>query len=239
MEFSFAENWWQFALIALVCFVLGGVNGARLFSRSKNQDITKLGSGNPGTMNTTRVYGWKAGAAVFLFDALKGGLPTLFGYLLYKGYVFEGTAVAVSDMARYFCAAFIILGHIFPIMRGFKGGKGIASAFGAFWFGLSCESLWWILIGFGVAFIVLSFIYFTELGSLGSISGVAGCTIAQAVIFLLRYQNLPFNAYLVGVYMCLFALALLPWIAHRQNLRRLFAGEEHRTSFKKFLKKKK
>lgn len=239
MEFSMSENWWQFAVMAIVCYLLGSFSAARFFSRTKNQDITKLGSGNPGTMNTTRVYGWKAGCFVFFIDALKAGLPVLLAYAFYKDFVFEGTNIAVSDVTRYYCAVFAVLGHIFPIYQKFKGGKGIASTLGAFWVALSCESLWGILAGFGVAVAYVGFVCWTEWGSLASLFAVSGCTIAQAVIYILRYGNGSFNAYMVWAYMSLFALVVLTWCAHNRNLLRLLAGEEHRTSFRKFFKKRK
>lgn len=238
MEFSFKENCWQFLVVAVICYLLGGLNAARLFSRSKNQDITKMGSGNPGTMNTTRVYGWKAGCVVFLGDALKAAVPVLLSYLYYRDYVFAGTNVVVSDVMRYYSASFVTIGHIFPIYQKFKGGKGIASTLGAFWVALSCESLWNILTGVGVAIAYVGFVYWAEFGSLASLFAVSGCTIGQAVIYVFRYGSEPFNAYLVCVYVSLLALAVLTWCAHNKNLVRLFAGEEHRTSFKKFFKRK-
>ena len=233
------ENWWQFLLIAIVCYLVGGLSAARFFSRAKHEDITKMGSGNPGTMNATRVYGWKAGCIVFLGDAIKCAVPVLITYLCYRKYVFAGTNVVVSDVTRYYSAAFVALGHVFPIYQKFKGGKGIASTLGAFWVALSCETLWCILVGFGVAVAYVAFVCWTELGSLGSLCAVSGCTIGQAVVFALRYGVDPFNVYLVWVYAGLFTLVLITWCAHRKNLTRLFAGEEHHTSFRKFFKKRK
>ena len=237
MGISFTENWWQFLLIALACYLIGSVNFAWIISKTKRKDITQMGSGNPGTMNMVRELGWKAGLLTFVCDALKGGLPLLVGHLLFKDFYFKDSAVEVSDFIRHYCAVFVIVGHIFPATMNYRGGKGIASTLGAFWFSLSCENLWWILIGFGIAVALISFIYFTEWGSLGSLLGVTFCSIAQAVIFVLRYQNTPVDLYLVWVFALLLAFNILTWCAHYINLTRLFAGEEHRTSFKKFIKK--
>lgn len=242
MGISFTENWWQFLLIAVACYLIGSVNFAWLISRSKKKDITQMGSGNPGTMNMVRELGWKAGLATFVCDALKGGLPLLVAHLLFKDFYFKDSAVEVSDFIRHYCAVFVVVGHIFPATMNYRGGKGIASTLGAFWFSLSCENLWWILIGFVVAAVLIFFIYFTEWGSLGSLLGVTFCSISQAVIFVLRYQDMIRNAqvdlYLVWVFALLLAFNVLTWCAHYINLTRLFAGEEHRTSFKKFIKKK-
>ena len=144
-ELAISQIWWQFLLIAVACYFIGCFNFARLISKLKHKDITKMGSGNPGTMNMSREFGMKIGVLTFLCDALKGGVPLLIGHLIYNGCVFAGTEVLISYFIRYFCIFFVITWHIYPVTTGFKGGKGIASTMGAFWFSLSCENLWWIL----------------------------------------------------------------------------------------------
>lgn len=239
-DFSILENWWQFLLIAVVCYFIGSINFAWLISRAMHKDITKLGSGNPGTMNVTRELGIKAGVSTFAGDALKGVVPMLVCFFLYRDYRFEGTTVAVSDFVRYFTALFVVIGHIFPASTHYKGGKGIASTLGIFWCGLSLENAWWILLGFAVAAFLITFILVTEWGSLGSLLGVTGCSIVQLVMFFTRYaavMKTAFNPYLVCLFGFILALNFLTWFAHRKNVMRLFAGEEHRTSFKKRSKK--
>ena len=225
-------------MIAVICYFFGSINFAWLISRLMHKDITKMGSGNPGTMNVTRELGIKAGIATFAGDALKGVVPMVICYFIYCDYVFEGTKVFVSDFVRYFSAVCVVIGHIFPLSRYYKGGKGIASTLGIFWGGLSLEDPWWILLGFVVAAIIISFILVTEWGSLGSLFGVSLCSIIQLVMFFTRYSTQPVNAYMVCLFMFILALNLLTWFAHRKNIQRLFAGEEHRTSFKKSRHKK-
>ena len=223
-------------LIAIVCYLLGSINFAWLISRAMHKDITKLGSGNPGTMNVTRELGVKVGILTFVGDALKGVAPMLVCFFLYRDYYFEGTKVLVSDFVRYFTAVFVVIGHIFPASPFYKGGKGIASTLGIFWCGLSLENAWWILLGFVVAAVIITFITVTEWGSLGSLFGVSMCSIFQLVIFYTRYADMmkfALNPYLVCLFLFIFALNLLTWFAHKKNVKRLFAGEEHRTSFKK------
>ncbi len=236
-NFDIAKNWWQLILIAILCYFVGCFNFARLISRSKKKDITKIGSGNPGTMNMTREFGLKIGLITFLLDACKGGVPAVIFFNVYKNYVFSG-GVLVGDFIRYFCGVCVIIGHIFPVTTGFKGGKGIASTLGLFWFCLPCDWGWWALIVFALLVGVVLFIVWTEWGSLGSLLGVSGLSVVQMAIFVLRYQNLPLNAYLVCLYMLILVINLLTWIAHKENLMRLFAGEEHHTSIKKMAKKK-
>ncbi len=238
-NFYLAKSWWQLIIMAVVCYLVGCFNFARLISRRKHKDITKIGSGNPGTMNMSREFGLKVGLITFLCDALKGGVPALISYFIYRNYYFAGTGVQVSDFTRYFCGLFVIVGHIFPVTTGFKGGKGIASTLGLFWLGLSCESGWWALIVFLLLVLVVVFIALTEWGSLGSLLGVTGLSIIQLVLFCLQYGVGRFNAYLVAIYACILAINLLTWCAHHANLARLFAGEEHHTSIKRLAGKKK
>ena len=222
---------------AIACYLIGCFNFALLISRMKKSDITKRGSGNPGTMNMSREFGLKIGVITFLCDALKGGIPALVSFFVYKNFVFAGTAVAVTDVSRYFCGLCVIIGHVFPVTMKFKGGKGIASTFGLFWLSLACENAWWLAIGFSIFWLIVLFITWTEWGSLGSLLGVSGFSIIQMVIMLLRYPNVV-NAYIITAYLLIFAINFLTWWAHRKNLARLFAGEEHHTSVKKLAKKK-
>ena len=236
--FYFSQNWWQFLIVAVICYLIGCFNFARAISRKKNKDITKIGSGNPGTMNMTREFGLKIGFLTFLCDAFKGGVPAVISFFIYKNYVFAGTQVLVSDFIRYFAGLCVVVGHIFPVTMKFKGGKGIASTLGLFWLCIGCENAWWLLIGVAGLLLVLLYIYATEWGSMGSLIGVTGFSIMQMVLFVQKYAKLPLNAYMVCLYMIILAINLLTWIAHRENLARLFAGEEHHTSIKRLAKKK-
>ena len=237
-QFSLLQNWWQFVLLAIGSYLIGCINSAKLISKARHGDITKMGSGNPGTMNMFRNFGFGWGALTFVGDAVKGSLPVLVAHLLYKDFYFSQSMVIVSDFARYFAGVCVIVGHVFPCTMRFKGGKGIASTFGLFWTALSCENLWWILFGFLIVLGILLFILFSEWGSLGSLVGVSVFCIAQSVFFFFRYQFLPINAYLVWACIWMFIIEIITWTAHWQNILRLFAGEEHHTSFKKIFAKK-
>ena len=225
--------------MAVVCYFIGCFNFARTISKFKKRDIAKIGSGNPGTMNMTREFGLKIGVITFLCDACKGGVPAIISHFIYRDYLFANTLVQVSDVTRYFCGLFVIIGHIFPVTMRFKGGKGIASTLGLFWFCLPCDWGWWALIGFGYLIFIVFFIFWTEWGSLGSLVGVTGFSIIQMVIFIRRYAWLPINAYVVWLYMLILSLNILTWCAHHANLARLFSGEERHTSIRKLAKKKK
>ena len=228
-EFDFAQNWHYFVIAAIVCYLIGCFNFAVLISRSKKKDIRNVGSGNPGTMNMTRTFGLKTGIINFFCDLIKGGVPALTGYLLFKGLVFKGTDILVSDFARYFFGVFVIIGHIFPVTLKFRGGKGIASTLGLFVFALSCERVWYLLILVAIHLALFVYIALTEWGSMGSLLGVSLLTIWQAVLFVIRYSGKLLNGWVISLFGILLLINILTWAAHHKNICRLLAGEEHRT----------
>lgn len=237
-ELYFSQSWYWFLLMAVVCYLLGCVNFAMIIARTKHKDAHKIGSGNPGTMNMSREFGLKVGLVNFLLDVSKGGIPALISYFVFRDYVFAGTDVVVSDVTRYLCGVFVIIGHIWPVTMRFQGGKGIASTLGLFWFALGCEQGWFAAVAFLWLVCVLTFIAVTEWGSMGSLLGVTGFSLWQGIIFYLRYAPELMNVWVIVLFMLLLLLNFLTWFAHRKNLVRLFAGEEHRTSVKKLSKGK-
>ena len=235
---EFSQLWYWFLLMAVVCYFIGCFNFAVLIAKFKHKDVHKIGSGNPGTMNISREFGLKVGLINFLLDACKGGVPAVISYFVFRNYVFAGTNVVISDFTRYFCGLFVILGHIYPVTMKFKGGKGIASTLGLFWFCITCETWWFFFIMFIALFGgVLGYIAYTEWGSMGSLLGVTGFSIWQGLMFFFRYADAS-NIWAFSLYILLLALNFFTWFAHRKNLVRLFAGEEHRTSVKKLSKGK-
>ena len=235
---SFSQLWYWFILMAVACYFIGCFNFAVLLAKARHKDIHKIGSGNPGTMNISREFGLKVGLFNFILDACKGGIPAVVSYLVFRGYVFAGTSVVISDFTRYFCGVFVIIGHIWPVTMDFKGGKGIASTLGLFWFCITCETWWFFFILLAALVGVVGYIAYTEWGSMGSLLGVTGLSLWQGFIFWFRYQLVISNGWVIACFMMLLALNFLTWFAHRKNLVRLFAGEEHRTSVKKLSKGK-
>ena len=112
--------------VALIpaAYLLGTFPSAALVARASGVDITAIGSGNPGASNVTRALGWRKGALVFALDAAKGALATLVG--LWVG----GWDGGDPRVAGYVFGAAAILGHIYPVTRRFRGGKGVATGAG-------------------------------------------------------------------------------------------------------------
>ena len=229
-ELAFADSWYWFLIAALVSYLIGCINFAVIISSRKNSDIRRFGSGNPGTMNMTRTFGLKVGIVNFFFDIVKGGLPTLIGWIIFKDYVFAGTNIVVADFVRCLIGFCVIAGHVFPVTLQFHGGKGIASTRGGLEFSLACDKWWYFLIVVVFLFAVLGYIALTEWGSMGSLIGVAGLTIWQAIVFILKYDGELLNGYVISMFMMLLGINLFTWIRHNINIYKLLAGEEHHTA---------
>ena len=105
-------------VLVLVAYVLGTFPSATLIARANGIDISTFGSGNPGASNVTRALGWRKGIWVYVLDAGKGALAAGLGLAL------DGRPAA------YWCGAAAIVGHMFPVFRKFRGGKGVATGSG-------------------------------------------------------------------------------------------------------------
>lgn len=108
--------------VVVVSYFLGTFPSALIVAKRGGIDVTKEGSGNPGTSNVVRLLGWKYGAVVFLADVLKGSASVALAWWV------TGDRVT---MLGFGCAYAAVVGHTYPITRGFKGGKGVATGGGS------------------------------------------------------------------------------------------------------------
>lgn len=121
-----------------IAYVLGTFPSAILIARANGVDIAKFGSGNPGASNVTRALGWRKGIWVYVLDAVKGALAAGMGLMI------SGLPLA------YWCGAAAIVGHMFPVFRHFRGGKGVATGSGVLLvvqplLAPLAAALWWIV----------------------------------------------------------------------------------------------
>ena len=202
-------------VILVVSYLLGNINGAIWISRSVvHDDVRTHGSGNAGFTNFFRNYGGLSSLLVMAIDFLKAFIACLLGgWILGRyGYRMEGMMAAAIGVS---------LGHDFPALCGFKGGKGILCGFA-----IACAMDWRIALMlialFGIAYLP------TKLVSLGSCVGAAGFIVG----FLIFHHD---NWILVAGSILVGGLAIF---MHRTNIRRLARKEETKTDFFKGCKKK-
>ena len=218
------------ALCIIVPYLIGSINPSIIISRKKyNEDIRSYGSGNAGTTNTLRTYGKKMAVLILVLDMLKAALALFFGiFLLTRG---VGGAIA---------AIFVVLGHMFPIYYKFKGGKGISSGVGLFWLMLGMANPWFWLAGFGIVLTWPITISATKVGSLCSLSYLAGFGVWQIGMLFEGFGT--GNVWVSFCVAFIFMVVAFSWMAHYKNMRCLLSGEEHQTviiKFKKNTKKEK
>lgn len=238
-EFDLSTGWYWLVIGCLASYFLGCLHFAILLAKAKHVDILKTGSGNPGAMNVSRTLGFKVGLMNFVCDALKGVVPVLVAHFVFRNYVFKGTDIRVSDFTRILFPLFAVIGHVFPVFLKFKGGKGISTTVGLLWTSVSCENGWFAFIGLAAFLLTFVYVYFTEWGSMASLMVVSGMTIWQSVMFVNRYSALDClkNPFVIILLLMLLLINIITWGAHRKNIYRLLAGEEHHTSLKKMLHK--
>ena len=199
-------------LCAILAYLLGSVNTAIILSKIKGKDIRKEGSGNAGATNTLRVMGKKAALLVALFDGLKGVIAVLLARLI----CIVADAESVLDVSLYFSALFVMLGHIYPLYFGFKGGKGIMTTIAVVFM------LDW-RIGLILFVCCIAIMLTTGFVSLGSCIGAAAFPVLVA---LLHTEDVLFIVIAA-------AIGLLAIFKHRSNIGRLIKGTESKLSFKK------
>ncbi|HMN06001.1 MAG TPA: glycerol-3-phosphate 1-O-acyltransferase PlsY [Flavobacteriales bacterium] len=174
-------------------------------------DVREHGSRNAGATNTFRVLGPKAGLPVLLLDVLKGFLPVR---LLPVWSGLEPYSDAWT-LLRVLLVSAAVLGHLYPVFAGFRGGKGIATSLG----GVLAIHPGSALICILVFFVVFLFSRYVSLSSLA-----AAVAFPLAVIFIYREPSLVLKVFAIS-------LALLVFYTHRQNIGRLLKGTEGRMNF--------
>lgn len=187
----------------LTAYLAGSISSAVLVCRLRGlPDPRSQGSGNPGATNVLRIGGASAAAMVLLFDMLKGAVPA------YVAFRLGVDAVSLGVIAIAAC-----LGHIFPIFFKFKGGKGVATAFGAM-----------APIGADLSLaLIATWVIVVLICRYSSLAAIVTALLAPAYTW---YFDERFT---VPVAM----LSLLIIIRHKENIHRLLKGEESKVSRKK------
>lgn len=202
-----------FLVALLLGYACGNIHGAFIIGMVfKHKDIREYGSKNSGTTNALRVFGFKIAVPVFIIDFLKAFLPIFFVVTLVKkcGFILTDYNYDVMSILRITTTMGAILGHNYPVLLQFKGGKGIASTLGA----LTALNVWCGLIACSIIALV---IYITRYVSLASI-----IMVLTAPITLLIFTQ---NKYYV---MCGLFLTVMGIYRHKENIKRLKQGNERK-----------
>ena len=200
--------------IATVAYLLGSIPfGLILVRIARGEDVRLTGSGNIGATNVARSSGPALGIATLLLDALKGYLAVVIAIVASRRNT--GVDVGLAAAVAALCA---ILGHVFPAWLKLRGGKGVATAVGAF-LGLAPRA---VLVVFAVFLIIVMIFRYVSLGSI-----VASALFPILAFLLYRGQSSP-----AGLVVMLGA-SLLIILKHRANIKRLLDGTENRLQFHK------
>ena len=187
-------------LLVIIAYLLGSLTFGEIIARLKGVNLREIGSGNVGATNVSRALGKKYGILVFILDMLKGFIPTLLAVKIY----------GLDSWITFFVGIASVIGHMYPLFFKFRGGKGVATAFG-------------VLLAVSVKVAFLSFltwlfvVYETRYVSLGSI---IASFISVPLLAIFEYP-------LKLIFMALI-ISLLVLYKHKDNIGRLLIGREHK-----------
>jgi len=213
-------------IIIILSYLVGSIPTSIIVSKlSKGIDIRNYGSGNAGGTNVMRILGWKHGVFVILLDALKGVLAVIVVARLFQGSVPFENATPFDDftLVQIIAGIAAVIGHIWTVFAGFRGGKGIATALGMLLMIVTTD----MLVAVGIFIIVVTISRYVSLGSIIAAISVPLTLIIRENIFHVDVQG--YNTLLPFVIIT----STLVIFTHRKNVVRLLNGSETRISFSK------
>ncbi|CAI8003331.1 Glycerol-3-phosphate acyltransferase [Geodia barretti] len=191
-------------ILTLLSYLLGSIPAGFLVGSSAGVDVRSAGSGNIGATNVARTLGWKKGLVTLFADVAKGFLPVLAAHLLDLG----NAAAAAAGLAAF-------AGHLYPVFLRFKGGKGVATAAGVY---LAAMPL-------GILVVVGVFVLVMLAARRVSLASLSAAVLAPVVAWALSYpEEVAWMSLVIGI---------LVVLRHRDNIRRLMAGEEPRFNLRR------
>ena len=196
-------------IIFLVTYLVGSINFGLILGYIKGLDLRSQGSGNAGATNALRILGTRSGIFVFIGDALKGYLALYVCNLI----LFQQESLLFSSSDYLFLALiFSLIGHCYPIWFNFRGGKGAATALGAFLF-IDPYFTVFPIIGFLVVFLISRFV------GLSTIS--AFFILFLQTFFIDHGIHHNFHAFSLVIFLFIF-------YTHRTNIKSMFKGTEEK-----------
>ena len=196
-------------IIFLITYLVGSINFGLILGYIKGLDLRSQGSGNAGATNALRILGTRSGIFVFIGDALKGYLALYVCNLI----LFQQESLLFSSSDYLFLALiFSLIGHCYPIWFNFRGGKGAATALGAFLF-IDPYFTVFPIIGFLVVFLISRFV------GLSTIS--AFFILFLQTFFIDHGVHHNFHAFSLVIFLFIF-------YTHRSNINSMFKGTEEK-----------
>ncbi|MEY3744412.1 MAG: hypothetical protein RLZ48_90 [Actinomycetota bacterium] len=186
------------SLAVVAAYFCGTLPSAIAVARSKGVDITSFGSGNPGASNVGRALGTKYFVIVMVMDALKGAVPV---------------AVMLGDRhVAYMCGAAAVLGHVYPVTRKFRGGKGVATGAG-------------VVLVLHPFILLAAFVTWLVLSKVTGKASIASIVAVPVVVGGFMVADVP-----MWEVWAVIGIGLLVEIRHLGNIKRLLSGSENRMS---------
>ncbi|MBN2455491.1 MAG: glycerol-3-phosphate 1-O-acyltransferase PlsY [Sedimentisphaerales bacterium] len=212
----------KFIVLILFAYFLGSVPFGLIIAGAYGKDLRKIGSGNIGATNLSRAVGKNWGYFGFFLDVLKGLVPMLLAGLLF------GSQMSVTELFLALavgCAA--VMGHIFPVYIGFRGGKGVATSFGV------ALGLWpyYTICALAAIVVWMIVVLIWRYISLASIAASVAFPVVLALLIAAR-PNWEF-ANLWPLVIVSIAMPILVIVRHKPNIKRLISGTESKVLFGK------
>ena len=204
-------------LFLLLAYLIGAFPSAVWLGRTfYNTDVREYGSGNAGATNTFRTLGPKAGIPVLLMDILKGWIAVNLVYFVMDNQLMSDERCFELKLAFGIAA---VIGHLFPIYTGFRGGKGIATMLG-FMIGIYWQAALLSVLVFILTLLISKYV------SLSSI--IAYLAFPFIVIVILGMNNTNSSLIIFSIF-----VPILSLITHQKNIERLIRQEENKAKFGK------
>ncbi len=220
-------------ITAVIAYLFGSISFAVIFTKmSSKKDIRDMGSGNAGFTNVLRSVGAVPAVFTLVFDFIKGALASFVGSWIFS--MINCADVAVADELVVYGGliggVFAIIGHMYPVYFGFKGGKGIVTAAA-----MMAVTDWRVFLLIVSTFLIMFFI--SKIISLASITCAALYSVYTFICtFFFDYMNgdelYPLRYVLICSFFALF-LGIFVIVKHKENVKRLIKGEEKKITVKK------
>jgi acyl phosphate:glycerol-3-phosphate acyltransferase len=200
-----------YAVVAVVGYLIGSISSGYLVGKVyRNVDLRTVGSGSTGATNTFRTLGRGAGILVASFDILKGALAVVFAQVMFT----EGSAG--RPIAEALAAVFAVVGHCWPITLRGRGGRGVATGFGALLF--VATPAWASAVA---AFMIA--LALTRMVSVGSLASVVG-----ALVGYLLFSATGWLSFNWATLAFIIVAGAIVWVRHLPNIQRIARGVEPR-----------